>query len=1801
MSRWVTTQTSGRRFGRRGRRGSDDEYIDLDRDKSAAANVHEVLLNICARSGVTNKKKSGYLSALVNLLTDLAKQDPLSDIGLRIREILLCLRIPLTSDCMEVRAGALRAVRYLVQTHLHVHAVTAVNMHFLIARSLDIDLHNKPERIQAVRLVRRLLILGPNFFPPALAKSLISIVEKGGKDKQRDILWRVSLALLCELSNLNPDVFVSSGCVKILTHALMDCGGLYRVAEAVIGCLLRIYNSPKWRYECGLDLSIIVAPFTELHYIHNGSGGSEDGRVDTAGMALLSIIRSYPGLLHLSDPSSPTRPLQALVDILYLPSYDTRRLVLDILYQSLSLQVPEWTDEFDVALRTADPLAFRPSWKLSEGFVAAEGRDLLPHLAKSRPNLVENHLCLLLSCYLNCNLPAALVKVIVTSDTVLSVRGTVLLGQLLHAAATMLPHEIAATSHCLPQLAEHIKSDHNVSSAESNRAAAAVSALQRLHCIKKRRLVPHSLLLEQVLESSGYYQGDGFVGDRLAHRSTALGPVAGPNAGGAGPGVGDAAALAAVKESQVVPLRDPQAWRWDLIAAVLKWPSEAMRKLEDSNCRLFIKKITDYYKPSSNMFSRLELDSERTKFYARIACYLLDFLVSASCLPTDIEGNARLDDLLEDVLESVDEVVNAASPHDCVLSPTRLTNTASQQYFMFIGRLSRTDAGRNALDRHQALSRLKELMAARTDLYLKLVISCLDYRTSDWGSRLLLTKALQSSMEAGRLYSTRWLGVLARARAPSFAMYGVEMLVEQLKDKSMQVACTALNILDEVCDDKMFLESLVAAKSALINPAGTAALDNLGDRGKLLLTRFLGSASGFKLMSRTSWLTSELTRWADGFSRQYVLLVEAMLCDGFSLHQRGEDGHGTYGRRTGDPHAIRDVYLPPHIYGQLAQTESGLELVLQEPGFGAMVTHLRDIDAGGEQFLGDEEEWLEAKAAIWGLAHVASSPVASSLLEQEQGVISSIINIAETCPVLTIRATAYFALGLVATTRPGAMALGEKGWACVRHGRGEPWPIAPEYQLPGEITASPANTVSPAPSRSDDWDIDDNYSSRDDVQDVREVKEKEGGGGKANVIKEQKEKSKNRKSKYSYDESERSSKSTMLEIGLSPVDATPFTLPSRLPSKFASFFRSLDNGKGDSKASRRNSEGANSGLANKIRNSFRHRTRTISGGSGGYSGSRNNSKESTPVTKPQGDPEEGDDNTDNSARRRKLSFSPDESDQTATPASPEDSDMMFALENIVEEPTQGTLVTDLAQAALATDLAAAALVQGGILPDVSFVNVNNDSIDESSTSGFSSASSSSQVIRQANIVPVPKLSPIPSIPSVTSMDPASSTAKNSSCFSDDVTDSTLASSQTPQDAPVNVDLDNLPGGLTRQTGTNNLSVHPMSEVVNDTVNVVKDLGTTDVAHSDIVNPSADDDCAKASLDQSASLDESLSTLAYPSSEPSATPQTLSTPRPEPALLGIIRGGTSVSSVSSLGSVSYYDNPGYSTLIKGRNRRRPNLSESEDGDPVTSTRIGSVSRSDSWRRATRSLDYRPRRQDPPAVDPVRAFSVPPRPALSSGPRLTTGPREPAYWGIAFPLTHNILYPHPPHQRSSSLPPLELPGVLGAWLQDASPSRHAPDICLGCYKLRPSPRPRACSLTASAKDELGQKERHLSSSLPASHQSPSLPRPSWGAQAEREEGAGEGVSLAQRTEARQEALKLVGTMNSSVGTKGAEQNLLKIKRIIPEVFTDLCLYSEVAQVLADYHFKLPTRRFIQELFLDVNFSPMDGEARIILGLE
>ena len=170
----------------------------------------------------------------------------------------------------------------------------------------------------------------------------------------------------------------------------------------------------------------------------------------------------------------------------------------------LNLRAPANGSTFSEALKVADPTTFKDAWKLADGFVASEGLDILPHISKSRPNLVENHMSLVLHCLLKCDLPNVLVKVITaTEENSLSVSATVLLGELLHLANLLLPREVNVISHCLPGLLKEVSS---LDPPKATRAQEAVAALQKLHAIKKRGPKASSLFLDQILANSGLYR-----------------------------------------------------------------------------------------------------------------------------------------------------------------------------------------------------------------------------------------------------------------------------------------------------------------------------------------------------------------------------------------------------------------------------------------------------------------------------------------------------------------------------------------------------------------------------------------------------------------------------------------------------------------------------------------------------------------------------------------------------------------------------------------------------------------------------------------------------------------------------------------------------------------------------------------------------------------------------------------------------------------------------------------------------------------------------------------------------------------------------------------------------------------------------------------------------------------------------------------------------------------------------------------------------------------------------------------------
>lgn len=57
------------------------------------------------------------------------------------------------------------------------------------------------------------------------------------------------------------------------------------------------------------------------------------------------------------------------------------------------------------------------------------------------------------------------------------------------------------------------------------------------------------------------------------------------------------------------------------------------------------------------------------------------------------------------------------------------------------------------------------MLMLRNDMYVKVLITALDYRVYDWGSRNILEKALKEASEPGRIYAIKWLGVLLRSKA----------------------------------------------------------------------------------------------------------------------------------------------------------------------------------------------------------------------------------------------------------------------------------------------------------------------------------------------------------------------------------------------------------------------------------------------------------------------------------------------------------------------------------------------------------------------------------------------------------------------------------------------------------------------------------------------------------------------------------------------------------------------------------------------------------------------------------------------------------------------------------------------------------------------------------------------------------------------------------------------------------------------------------------------------------------------------
>lgn len=775
-------------------------------------------------------------------------------------------------------------------------------------------------------------------------------------------------------------------------------------------------------------------------------------------------------------------PLESLIAIFHLPYPEVHRHLIELIYELFGLKTPDWLENFEDSLRCVfftlpnrksrthrqnvdtgsshqhTKSYFPEEWQLYDGFVAKEAEYILPSRSKNRLNFVSNYCGLMLQVMVEFGILEALVSVILDSNDKAAINlSTILLGELLHLSGKYLPASIYA--HRCQSLPTLVAASICNCKTRRNRALTAINHLNQIHELMKNGPKPASLFLEQQIY---FCQPNSRIMNQTRTRTSSKNS--------------DDNMVSLIKNSLVLKRSNFKDWNWDMIVNILKHPGEWMRKLDDKDVIHFVRRLLDFFRPSRRQFSSIsknsyhgslyELSSSSTPSSAhmnsnsrsdpiyvenpRLLCIaatsFIDFLLEAD----EHRASEFIEMFILDLDLSLKNVATKSPSSDETLIPSRLLSTLSNHYFLLIGRFTHSPVGHRWLDKTQIFQYLVDLISLSTsDVFMKLIVSSLDYHVSF--SRTLLSKVLTATPESSRLYATQYMRVLLRAFAPNFSHWPIEYLVGQLYDPCPAVASTALDILDEACsDDDANLEKVISLRPALLH---------LGDVAIVFISRFVSHPCGLSYLRESNMLSNELTRWKGNFSIRYVRLIEDCLNECFSCHQRSD--YGTYGRRSDRrqfPHAKHTsitTYVLPHLYGQLVQTEDGLQILIEQLIVDSLLKSIKEhVDEMAVYYEKDhtlkpsssevncEANVLRMKAALWSIGHIATHERGlMHILEYEEPILFWITTLVKCSPILSMRATCFYVLCLFASTHKGSQLLSEYGWSSIQHSHDEMFPI----------------------------------------------------------------------------------------------------------------------------------------------------------------------------------------------------------------------------------------------------------------------------------------------------------------------------------------------------------------------------------------------------------------------------------------------------------------------------------------------------------------------------------------------------------------------------------------------------------------------------------------------------------------------------------------------------------------------------------------------------------------------------------------
>ncbi|KIJ54571.1 hypothetical protein M422DRAFT_24511 [Sphaerobolus stellatus SS14] len=921
-----------------------------------------------------NKSRIDAMNTLVSALKGNARVRYEIDTNELMKAILPALSDRASKEC---RAAAYRLLRYtLVAENFH-----EFELDWYIVRTLVRDSKHHVEKEQAILLIRALVNGGSNLDRrPATAGGRVPVSEPIMRamiaiaEQPEEPFRGICLVTLTEILLVDTELVYRTGGIRVLIQAISD--GPPELGPLFASAFLFIIDSPKTRIylQPDVDLENALAGITDAY----GKGEDHVETMKQCCKIIQVLLRSWSGLMYLC--MNEMRAIRATVDTLRIPSLQRRDVILDMFFDLLNIKTPDWYNTFISGRRLTLYVGGKPN-PLHSNIQEP------PPKPPERIGLTDQYIGLLLLVLVKAGLVDALTGILQEPevDPGLSRKATLLLGEILDIANRVLPSSTAAQIQSLPGLfslaADYSSGTHRIT------GTTAFSSLDSFNRNKSR--------LEFATHKDGRPRANSVEESvRRGQRQVEQNKI------NLGMQIDDKAFQNLLIETQVTLTKDETKWNFNILVELLEGPLLSQKRQEEAfKVHKWGRRLMAFFHPFSHRFSDLP-NTKANRRWVRFGCTLLTTLIKHP------EGRKSLSDdpFLGQIVDCFAQLdpSNGKPSSDPIFSRKRIESTLTYAYLEMLGVLSKYPEGVELMERFRVFTALYHLseLRGRDDL-IKGIIQNIDYST-DGHARVVLAKALTSRYTDIRVYATEFLGQLIQA-SPKASHWAMRFLLTQLYDPSADVRELVVHILEDACESPEILELAVQMQPNL---------DHLGDIGESLLLKFMSTNVGFQYLYDSDYIESEMDAWFHERNSHYVVQIEVYLAKAFSPNGLDDD----------DLLAFEGT-VPPHFYGAMAKTELGCQ-VLTERGHLAEFAHfIRQHGFESE----DLDLISKLKSVLWAVGNIGATERGLPFLEEEE-LIPTITEIARESPVLSVRGTCFFVLGLLSSTVLGAELLDDYGW-----------------------------------------------------------------------------------------------------------------------------------------------------------------------------------------------------------------------------------------------------------------------------------------------------------------------------------------------------------------------------------------------------------------------------------------------------------------------------------------------------------------------------------------------------------------------------------------------------------------------------------------------------------------------------------------------------------------------------------------------------------------------------------------------------